>query len=72
MIGRRFSSVLALAEQHARRFGTTHVRAREALRIEALRQTGRLDDAGQHARAVVMAHPEHRRAFERAAGHRLP
>ena len=72
MIGRRFSAVLALAEQHARRFGVTHIRAREALRIEALRQTGRPDDAEQHARAVVMAHPEHRRALERAAGRALP
>ena len=72
MIGRRFSAVLALAEQHARRFGVTHIRAREALRIEALRQTGRPDAAEQHARAVVMAHPEHRRALERAAGRALP
>ena len=49
-----------------------HVREREALRIEALRQTGRAQDAEQHARTVIAAHPEHRRVMERAAGHALP
>ncbi len=72
MSGHRFSEVLALAEQHARQLGAVNVREREALRIEALRRTGRNDDAEQRARAVVRAHPEHRAAMERAAGHTLP
>ena len=72
MSGRHFSKVVALAEQHARRFGTTHVGEREALRIEALRETGRTQDAEQHARAIITTHPEHRRAMERAAGRALP
>jgi hypothetical protein len=69
---RQFSTVLALAAQHAQRFGATNVREREALRIEALRQTGRVKDAAQHARAVLATYPEHRRAMERAAGQALP
>lgn len=69
---RQFSMVLSLAEQHARRFGTTHVREREALRIQALRETGRTTDAEQRARTVIATHPEHRRAMERAAGRPLP
>ena len=72
MSGRHFSRVVALAEQHARQFGTTHIREREALRIQALRETGRTQDAEQHARAVITTHPEHRRAMERAAGRALP
>jgi hypothetical protein len=68
----QFSTVLALAAQHAQRFGATHVREREALRVEALRQTGRSKDAAEHARAVLAAYPEHRRAMERAAGQVLP
>ena len=72
MNGRQFSTVLTLAAQHAQRFGATNVREREALRIEALRQTGRVKDAAQHARAVLATYPEHRRAIERAAGQALP
>jgi hypothetical protein len=72
MIARQYSAVLTLAEQHAQRFGASHVRDREALRIEALRQTGRTKDAEQHARAVITTHPEHKRAMERAAGRALP
>ena len=69
---RHFSTVLTLAAQHAQRFGATNVREREALRVEALRQTGRSKDAAEHARAVLAAYPEHRRAMERAAGQALP
>ena len=69
---RHFSTVLTLAAQHAQRFGATNVREREALRVEALRQTGRSKDAAEHARAVLVAYPEHRRAMERAAGQALP
>jgi hypothetical protein len=69
---RHFSTVLTLAAQHAQRFGATNVREREALRVEALRQTGRSKDAAEHARAVVAAYPKHRRAMERAAGQALP
>jgi RNA polymerase sigma factor (sigma-70 family) len=69
---RQFSMVLALADQHARQCGATHLREREALRIEALRQTGRTKDAEQQARAVVATHPEHRAVMERAAGQPLP
>ncbi len=72
MNGRQFSTVLTLAAQHAQRFGATNVREREALRIEALRETGRTKDAAQHARAVLATYPEHRRAMERAAGQALP
>ncbi len=72
MRGRQFFTVLTLAAQHAQQFGATNVREREALRIEALRQTGRTKDATQHARAVLAAYPEHRRAMERAAGQALP
>lgn len=72
MIARQFSRVLTLADQHARQFGATHIREREALRIEALRETGRINDADQQARAVIAAHPEHRGAMERAAGRALP
>ena len=69
---RHFSTVLALAALHAQQFGATNLREREALRIEALRQTGRTKDAAQHASAVLAAYPEHRRAMERAAGQALP
>ena len=72
MIAQQFSRVLTLADQHARQFRTTHIREREALRIEALRETGRTNDAEQRARAVIATHPEHRGAMERAAGRALP
>ena len=72
MRGRLFSTVLVLAAKHAQQFGTTNLREREALRIEALRQTGRSKDAAEHARAVLAAYPEHRRIMEHAAGQSLP
>lgn len=72
MRAHQLSTVLALAEEHAQRFGATNVREREALRIEALRRTGQSKRAEQHARAVLAAYPEHRGAMERAAGQPLP
>lgn len=67
-----FALVLALAEQHTRRFGEAHVSEREAERIGALRRLGRATDAEQQARTTATAHPEHRGAMERAMGHPLP
>jgi RNA polymerase sigma factor (sigma-70 family) len=61
-----FPLVLALVEQHARRFPEEHVSEREASRIDALRALGRGGEAEQHARSTSAEHPEHRGAMERA------
>ena len=72
VLAREFATVIALANEHARRFGTMHLREREALRIKALRQAGQTKDAEDRARAVIVTHPEHRGAMEHAAGQALP
>lgn len=64
--------VLALADEHARRFDARQAAERETERIRALRRLGRMAEAERRARDEAAASPERRGAMERAVRHPLP